>query len=89
MKTTKYNKSEIMRKAWAIYKSGHSIYSMSFSASLERAWEIAKKNRSTEIRKAEEQVWANDWNNNNTSFDLNILAPTLSNYYANNTYNGD
>lgn len=89
MKKARYNKSEIMRKAWAIYKSGHSIYSMSFGIALSRAWEVAKENRATEAKKAEAQTWANDWNNNNTSFDLNILAPTLSNYYANNTFNGD
>lgn len=89
MKTTKYNKSEIMSKAWAIYKSGHSIYSMSFGIALSRAWEIAKETRAYEAKKAEAQNWANDWNNNNTSFDINILAPTLSSYYANNTYNGD
>lgn len=89
MKKSRYNKSEIMKRAWAIYKSGHSFYSISFSISLGRAWEIAKQNRATEMRKAEEQIWTNNWNSNNMSFNLNRIATTLSNYYANKTYNGD
>lgn len=43
MKKSRYNKSEIMKRAWSIFRSGHSFYSLSFGASLERAWEIAKE----------------------------------------------
>lgn len=42
MKTTsKYNKSQIMKRAWNIYK-GNNPYSYSFSAALRRAWEVEK-----------------------------------------------
>lgn len=42
MKTmSKYNKSQIMKRAWNIYK-GNNPYSYSFSAALRRAWEVEK-----------------------------------------------
>ncbi len=42
MKTTsKYNKSQIRKRAWNIYK-GNNPYSYSFSAALRRAWEVEK-----------------------------------------------
>jgi len=42
MKTTsKYNKSQILKRAWNIYK-GNNPYSYSFSAALRRAWEVEK-----------------------------------------------
>lgn len=43
MNESRYNKSEIMKRAWSIFRSGHSFYSLSFSVALERAWEIAKE----------------------------------------------
>ena len=39
--TSKYNKSQIMKRAWNIYK-GNNPYSYSFSAALRRAWEVEK-----------------------------------------------
>ena len=42
MKTmSKYNKSQIMKRAWNI-DTGNNPYSYSFSAALRRAWEVEK-----------------------------------------------
>ena len=52
MKTTsKYNKSQIMKRAWNIYK-GNNPYSYSFSAALRRAWEVEKATLEYEAREA-------------------------------------
>ena len=52
MKTTsKYNKSQIMKRAWNIYK-GNNPYSYSFSAALRRAWEVEKATIEYNERKA-------------------------------------
>ena len=50
--TTKYNKSQIMKRAWAIYK-GNNPYSYSFSAALRRAWFVEKETLRYEAEKAE------------------------------------
>lgn len=44
-------KYDVMRRAWDIFKSGHSFYSSGFDESLRRAWEVEKAN----IRHEEEQ----------------------------------
>ena len=52
MKTmSKYNKSQIMKRAWNIYK-GNNPYSYSFSAALRRAWEVEKATLEYEAREA-------------------------------------
>lgn len=49
--TSKYNKSEVMKRAWTIFK-GNTPYSYSFSAALRRAWEVEKANAEYMERKA-------------------------------------
>jgi hypothetical protein len=39
---SQYNKSEIMKRAWKIFR-GNNVWSGIFSESLKRAWEIAKE----------------------------------------------
>lgn len=51
MKTT-IDKSDVFKRAWKIFKSGHSFYSFSFSASLTRAWEVEKRNIEYAIKEA-------------------------------------
>ena len=41
MKATKYNKSEIMKQAWAMYRN--SFYGYTFSQALSMAWYYAKQ----------------------------------------------
>lgn len=92
MKKSRYNKSEIMKRAWKIFRSGHSFYSISFGVALGRAWEIAKEAKTTEARKTKEQAWTNTMSTAAESsivFDMNMIANSLRSYYANNTYNGD
>ena len=48
---SKYNKSQIMKRAWNIYK-GNTPYSYSFSAALRRAWEVEKAALEYEAREA-------------------------------------
>lgn len=48
---TQVNKSRLMRRAWAIYKSVNP-YSYSFSAALRRAWEVEKATLEYEAREA-------------------------------------
>lgn len=44
--TSKYNKSQIMKRAWNIYK-GNNPYSYSFSAALRRAWRLFRSTGKT------------------------------------------
>lgn len=50
--TTTINKSQVMKRAWNIYR-GNNPYSYSFSASLRRAWEVEKANIRYEAEQAE------------------------------------
>ena len=49
--TSKYNKSAVMKRAWAIFK-GNTPYSYSFSAALRRAWEVEKATLEYKAREA-------------------------------------
>ena len=78
--TSKYNKSEIMKNAWALLKSGRSF---SFSSALKRAWNNAKsliKSRAQEIVRKEIRSRATA-----------ISQPDLSGYYnrPSGSYYGD
>lgn len=57
MKTTSYNKSEIMRQAWTMFRSKFYGYS-TFAESLKMAWHYAKEEvariKQVEARKAEQ-----------------------------------
>ncbi|MDD6210526.1 MAG: hypothetical protein PUB21_07980 [Bacteroidales bacterium] len=90
MTTTKYNRSEIMKRAWEIYrKEGKERVTVigcvklrepgkSFSSCLKQAWREAKAANSP--RKA--VVYG--------SFDFpKIMQSDLINYYSNSMYNGD
>jgi len=79
--TSKYNKSEIMKNAWAILRSG---YAFSFSSALKRAWSNAKF---TIEYKAREEVRKEIESRATTA-----IMPDLTNYYRNaprGTYFGD
>ncbi|MDH6304605.1 hypothetical protein M2459_001340 [Parabacteroides sp. PF5-5] len=55
---TKYNKSEIMKKAWAIHRSKWQ-YASNFSMCLKRAWDIAKESIEYEAKQAAAKEWEN------------------------------
>ena len=56
MKATSYNKSEIMRQAWTMFRS--KFYGYTFSQALKMAWHYAKQEvariKQVEARKAEQ-----------------------------------
>ena len=86
---TSISKSAVMKRAWSIYRSGHSFYSLSFSASLSRAWEIEKQNIIDRAKKAEVEKWESEAKTDSIFFDISSMGKSLINYYANNRYNGD
>jgi hypothetical protein len=75
----KYNKSRIMQLA--NHKRKHDNLTMSQALTL--AWIEARRNeyyQVIEVRKSRRT---------SIGFEMNLLADSLRNYYANNTYNGD
>ena len=56
MKAAKFNKSEIMKQAWAMYRN--TFFGYTFSEALKMAWHYAKKEvarlESVEVRKAQQ-----------------------------------
>ena len=88
----KISKSEVMKRAWAIFRSGHAFYSKTFRLALIRAWEIAKANVKAAIQKAKEEAEALAWNPNGVSglsANPNYGTGSLSSYYAASGYKGD
>ncbi|MBK5722380.1 hypothetical protein JGH11_16005 [Dysgonomonas sp. Marseille-P4677] len=78
MKTT-YNRSKIMKLANKLRKDEE----LSMSQALTLAWSKARRDEFYlvyEVRKAKR---------GSIMHDMNMLAESLTNYYANNTYNGD
>lgn len=80
-----YNKSKIMREAHRLVK----VESFTMSQALTLAWSKARKNefyQIIEVRKPKRYTGSKE---GSIMFDMNVLASSLSSYYANNTYNGD
>ncbi|MGI6048872.1 MAG: hypothetical protein ACOYEG_12855 [Petrimonas sp.] len=100
MKTT-INKSDLMKRAWAIFRSGHEFYSRSFSLSLQRAWEVEKANLKYRIEEAEkaariaaEQERLNKWWSSEeykAIKDVRVQPSleTMESYYRSGVYSGD
>lgn len=91
MKATelKISKSEVMTKAWAIYKNCRKMFP-TFSEALRRAWEVTKENVANRIKKAE--IEAQTWQrveNTTIGEDMNRFAESLTNFYSTNGYHGD
>lgn len=93
---TRISKSDVMKRAWSIYKSDcGSMYSdgyfynfKNFSDCLKRSWVIEKANIEYNLQKIKEQ--RNAWTPKASySFDMASLSDALTDYYANNRYNGD
>jgi len=61
---TTINRSEVMKRAWNIFRSGHSFYSINFSVALRRAWEVEKGTIQYNRKKAEEAAQWNEWKGN-------------------------
>jgi hypothetical protein len=102
--TSKYNKSNIMKRAWEIKRGRHFSYprgtrNWSFAKCLSYAWadekrmvarineDANKRNRTGEW--SAEKVAERNAAIKKTNVSLAYLADTLTDYYANNRYNGD
>lgn len=90
MKSTEYNKSQIMKTAWSL-KRRSSNYS--FGQCLAISWGRAKCDV-MDARREQEKSKIQGLNfsfekNPQGSFNMNALANTLGNFYSSNRYNGD
>lgn len=84
------NKSEVMKRAWTIYKNCRRMFP-TFSSALTQAWVVEKANLAKAIKDAEIEANTFERTSVETSgrFDMSHLADTLINYYASNSYKGD
>lgn len=80
---TKVSKSEVMTKAWSIFKNCRDKFS-TFSKALERAWEVVKLNVAsrTKQREIEESTWVQ-------TGDSSHVVWNASSSYGCGRYNGD
>lgn len=90
MKSTEYNKSQIMKTAWSLKRRSGDY---SFGQCLSIAWARAKCDV-MDARREQEKSKAQGLNfsfgkNPQGSFNMNALSNTLSGFYAGNRYNGD
>lgn len=88
MKTT-FNKSRIMKSAWAMFKAGKSFrrHVYTFGECLKLAWadERKKVERMNSLSRLRERMPVKASNPVNMAY----LSDTLMNYYAYNTFNND
>ena len=97
MKAPKYNKSRVMRSAWAMFKSGKKYrnHVLTFSECLKEAWKHEHLSYNKELRLYrlfilnKKQCEERDAKRNIGVCSMDFLADTLVSYYANNRYNGD
>jgi len=86
----KVSKSNVMRRAWAIFNQKLSNFK-SFSECLERAWKVEKDNLKYKIEKAiqaaQEAMYSQiDWS---VPTPFAPSAETMQAYYNSNDYKGD
>lgn len=77
MKT--YNKSKIMKEAHRMVR----VEGLTISQALKLAWSKARRSEYYQIAKVRKPK------STTIGFEMNLLANSLINYYANNRYNGD
>lgn len=83
MKT--YNKSKIMKLAHHMVK----FDGLTMSQALTLAWSKARRNEFYMIVEVHKLKRYTNAKNGSIMFDMNMLADSLTSYYANNAYNGD
>ena len=97
MTTPKYNRSNLMKSAWSIFKSGKKYrnHVLTFAECLKEAWK-AEKARFTRAMSmynlwnlAAKQEKVRDAKRNIKTSSMAFMADTLTNYYSSNRYNGD
>lgn len=97
MKAPKYNKSNVMKMAWSMFRKGKKIgrHVLSFVECLKEAWKLERASFEKAMKMfkrwnkvAEDSKKENERIQTSTC-SLSFMSDTLVNYYANNTYNGD
>lgn len=97
MESPKYNKSNLMKTAWRMFKAGKKIrrHVLSFAECLKEAWILEKQRFAKALslfnifNKAAEENRKYSAQRNVKVASMDFMADTLVNYYSNNTYNGD
>lgn len=97
MKAPKYNKSRIMKSAWAMFKSGKKLgrHVLTFGECMKEAWKDERSSYSKSMSMYQlfnlnkKQCEERDAKRNVKVASMAFMANTLTNYYANNRYNGD
>lgn len=93
MKTSKYNRSEIMKKAWTLFKKYESMF-ITFGRALERAWLIAKDSIAYEAKKDEARLWEERRSNSvntqeGSEYPSEAKILFMERLYTNGAYSGD
>lgn len=97
MEAPKYNKARIMKTAWSMFKSGKKYrnHVLTFSECLKEAWKDERSAYDKAMKMynlwnlAAKQEKERDAKRNVGTCSMAFMANTLTNYYANNRYNGD
>lgn len=97
MTAPKYNKSNLMKSAWNMFKSGKKYrnHVLTFAECLKEAWRAERAGFTKAMNMynlwnlAAKQEKERDAKRNVKVYSMAFMADTLVNYYANNRYNGD
>lgn len=97
MTAPKYDKSNLMKSAWNMFKAGKKYrnHVLTFAECLKEAWKAEKTrfikamDMYTLWNKAAEEQRKRDAGRNIGTCSMSFMAGTLVDYYASNRYNGD
>lgn len=97
MTTPKYNKSNLMKSAWSMFKAGKKYrnHVLTFRECLKEAWKAEKARFAKAMdlyslwNKAAQEQRKRDAGRNIGTCSMSFMADTLVDYYASNRYNGD
>lgn len=98
MRAPKYNRSNVMKMAWSMFRNGKKIGRrvLAFSECLKEAWKSERASFDKAMKMYnlfnlnKKQCEERDAKHNTSNApSMAFMANTLVSYYANNTYNGD
>ena len=97
MEAPKYNKARIMKSAWSMFKAGKKYrnHVLTFGECLKEAWKDERSSYDKAMKMYQlfnlnkKQCESRDAKRNGGTCSMAFMANTLTNYYANNRYNGD
>lgn len=97
MEAPKYNKRRVMKSAWSMFKSGKKTgrHVLTFGECLKEAWKDERGSYDKAMKMFQlfnlnkQQCESRDAKRNVDTCSMAFMANALTNYYANNRYNGD